>query len=118
MAKILIIDDEKQMNEYIKAYLGKRGFEIAFALSGQEALDTYAKENPQVILLDLGLPDMDGREVLKKIKEQAPQIKIVVISAYNDENTKDEMIQLGADYFLGKPFIPPALHELLKNIVK
>ena len=118
MAKILIIDDEERMNEYIKTYLGKRGFEIVAALTGRGALDIYVKENPDIILLDLGLPDMDGREVLKEIKAESPQFKIVVISAYKDDDTKNELFQLGADYFLGKPFAPPDLYNLLNKIIE
>lgn len=117
MAKILIIDDEERLNDYIKTYLGKRGYEIVTALTGKEALDIYEKEKPDIILLDLGLPDMDGREVLKEIKAKVPQFKIVVISAYKDEDTKNELLQLGADYFLGKPFATPDLYELIKKIV-
>ena len=117
MAKVLIVDDEETMSGYIKTYLVKRGYEVVAAFTGKDALDACPKENPDVILLDLGLPDMDGREVLKKMKATSPQYKIIVISAYKDEGTRNEIMQLGADHFLGKPFAPPDLYELIKKIL-
>jgi DNA-binding response OmpR family regulator len=118
MAKILIIDDEAQMCEFIKSYLEKRGYEVIVSLTGKEALEVYPKVNPDLVLLDLGLPDTDGRSILKEIKAKMPQIKVMVVSAYKDQATQDELIKLGADYFLGKPFMVPKLYELIKDIVK
>jgi CheY-like chemotaxis protein len=118
MPKILVIDDEAQMCEFIKAYLEKRGFEVAVALSGKEALNAYPKENPDLVLLDLGLPDMNGREILKDIKAKMPQIKVLVMSAYKDQATRDELVRLGADHFLGKPVITPKLYEAVQEILK
>lgn len=118
MAKILIIDDEEEMCEFVKSYLEKRGYEIAVAFSGQDALNAYPKENPDLILLDLGLPDMDGRDILKEIKIKMPRIKIMVVSAYKDQATRDEFVRLGADHFLGKPFVVPKLYDSVKEILK
>ncbi len=116
MAKILFIEDERQTVEYMKPSLEKRGFEVIIALTGKEALEIYPKENPEIVLLDLGLPDIDGREVLKELKAKAPHIKVVVLTGYNDKDTKAELTQLGADYFIGKPVMPPKLYELLEKI--
>lgn len=117
MAKILLIDDEKQTAEYMKRPLEKRGYAVIIACTGKEGLELFPRENPDAVLLDLGLPDIDGREVLKEIKSKAPQIKVIVLSGYKDPGTKKELTQLGADYFLGKPVIPPELYELLKKIL-
>jgi DNA-binding response OmpR family regulator len=116
MTKILLIEDERQTVEYMKPSLEKRGWVVAVAFSGQEALDIFGKENPDIVLLDLGLPDINGRDVLKEIKDKAPQVKVVVLSGYNDAETKAEVGKLGADYFLGKPVMPPKLYELLEKI--
>ena len=118
MAKILIIDDEEQLCEFIKSYLEKRGYEIVVALSGKDALNACPKENPDLVLLDLGLPDMDGRDVLKEIKAKMPRIKVMVISAYREQSTRDELAKLGADHFLGKPFVVPKLYDSVKEILK
>lgn len=116
MPKILLIEDEERMSEYLKEGLTKRGFEVLVALTGKQAQELYHKEKPEVILLDLGLPDMDGRDLLKNIKVELPQTKIIVISAYKSQDTRQELLRKGADYFLGKPFLPPALYELLEKI--
>lgn len=118
MAKILIIDDEQQMCEFVKSYLEKRGYEIAVAFTADEALKVCPNVNPDLVLLDLGLPDMDGRDVLKELKTKLPQIKVAVISAYKDQATRDELTGLGANYFFGKPFILPKLYESIKGILK
>ena len=118
MAKILIIDDEASACEFIKASLEKRGYEIAVALTGKDGLTAYPRENPDLVLLDLGLPDMNGREILKEIKEKMPKIKVMVISAYKAQSTRDELVKLGADYFMGKPFAIPKLCEAVQEILK
>ncbi|MCM8786610.1 MAG: response regulator [Candidatus Omnitrophica bacterium] len=117
MPKILIVDDEKEAIEYMKLSLEKRGYEVILAFTGQEALNIYPKENPDVILLDLGLPDINGREILKEVKEKSPSIKVIVVSGYKDQKTKEELTQLGADYFLGKPVAPSQLYEQLRNVL-
>jgi CheY-like chemotaxis protein len=117
MTKILLIDDEIQMVEYIKPSLERRGYAVTTAATGKEALAVYPKENPDLVLLDLGLPDMNGRDVLKDIKAKASQIKVVVISGYSDPDTKKELTALGADYFLNKPVLPLRLYGLIKEIM-
>jgi DNA-binding response OmpR family regulator len=117
MAKILVVDDEMQLLEYTKPSLEKRGYEVITASTAQEAMEIYPKENPEIVLLDLGLPGTNGRDVLKDIKAKAPQIKVVIISGYTDPDTKKELISLGADYFLNKPVIPAKLYELIKEIL-
>ncbi|HAH20186.1 MAG: hypothetical protein A2Y00_10400 [Omnitrophica WOR_2 bacterium GWF2_43_52] len=118
MAKILIVEDEELACEAITAFLEKRGYETAVALTGKDGLAAYPRENPDLVLLDLGLPDMDGREILKEIKEKMPKIKVMVISAYKEEPIRDELAKLGADYFLGKPSPLPKLYEAVQEILK
>lgn len=118
MSKILLIDDEAELNEYIRSYLGKRGIRTVCCLTGTYALDIYQKEDADIILLDLRLPDMDGREILKQIKTNSSKCKVIVASANNDVDTKKEVLELGADYFLGKPFTIPDLYALIKQITE
>jgi CheY-like chemotaxis protein len=118
MHKILIVDDEEMMCLVVKDFLREAGYEIAVASNGKEACSLYPQVNPDLILLDLGLPDMNGREVLKDVKAKMPHIKIVIISAYADQKTKDELLSLGADFFLAKPFMPEELQETVKEALK
>jgi two-component system KDP operon response regulator KdpE len=116
--KILIVDDEPEIAELIKPILELKGYTVVSVQTGQDALDIYPKENPDVILLDLGLPDIDGREVLKNIKLKSPQAKIIIVSGYSDTKTQQELISQGADYFLSKPVIPSKLVGALSDIFK
>lgn len=118
MPKIMIVEDEKQLVEYIKPSLEKRGFTVITVFNGQDALVSYPKENPEVVLLDLGLPDVNGRDILKDIKSKMPRIKVIVLSGYSDQETKNEVIALGADYFLNKPVIPTKLYGVIEEVLK
>lgn len=118
MAKILIVDDEAGMSLIMKDFLKDAGYETVMASDGKEAISIYPQLNPDLILLDLGLPDMNGRDVLKDVKAKMPQIKIMIISAYADQKTKDELLNLGADFFLAKPFMPEELQEAVKEALK
>lgn len=118
MAKILLVDDEAGMCLIMKDFLKEAGYEMAVASNGKEAISLYPQVNPDLILLDLGLPDMNGRDVLKDVKAKMPQIKVMIISAYADQKTKDDLFSLGADFFLAKPFMPEELQEAVKEALK
>jgi len=111
MHKILIVDDEAGMCAIIKDFLKEAGYQITVASDGRGAISLYPQVNPDLILLDLGLPDINGRDVLKQVKAKSPQIKVMIISAYGHQETKDELFSLGADFFLAKPFMPEELQE-------
>lgn len=118
MAKILLVDDEAGMCLVMKDFLKEAGYEMTVASNGKEAISLYPQINPDLILLDLGLPDMNGRDVLKDVKAKMPQIKVMIISAYADQRTKDDLFSLGADFFLAKPFMPEELQEAVKEALK
>lgn len=118
MTKVLLVDDEPEVTELVKRSLERRGFEVVVASTGQQALDLYPKGNPQVVLLDLGLPDINGRDVLKEVKAKAPQIKVMIMTGYTDPNTKKELISMGADYFLDKPIIPAKISDAIKETLE
>jgi len=118
MAKILLVDDEAGMCLVMKDFLKEAGYDITVASNGKEAISLYPQVSPDLILLDLGLPDMNGRDVLKDVKAKMPQIKIMIISAYADQKTQNELFSLGADFFLAKPFMPEELQEAVKGALK
>jgi DNA-binding response OmpR family regulator len=115
--KILIVDDQPEIAEFTAPILKQKGYEVITAENGQTALNVCPKENPDIVLLDLGLPDMDGREVLKNIKVNIPQIRIIIVSGYSDTKTQDELISQGADYFLSKPVMPSKLLVALNEVL-
>ena len=102
-ARILIVDDEKQIRRMLNVALAGTGYDIAEASTGQDGLNQAAIFHPDIIILDLGLPDCDGREVIKKLREWS-QIPIIILSVREKENEKIEALDAGADDYLTKPF--------------
>jgi two-component system KDP operon response regulator KdpE len=109
---ILVIEDEPQMRRFLRVTLQSQGYRLVESALGQEGLMQAATRNPDVILLDLGLPDMDGLEVTKRIREWS-ETPIIVLSAREQEHDKVRALDAGADDYLTKPF---GAGELLARI--
>ncbi|MGC9023075.1 MAG: response regulator, partial [Dissulfurimicrobium sp.] len=109
---ILLIEDEPQMLRFLKIILQGHGYRLAEATSGEDGLTQVAVRNPDVVLLDLGLPDMDGLSVIQRMREWN-SVPIIVISAREQERDKVRALDLGADDYLTKPF---GAGELLARI--
>ena len=110
--RILVIDDEKQIRRMLKTALTGYGYDIAEAPSGQEGLSQTLIFHPDLIILDLGLPDLDGIEVIKKLREWT-QTPIIVLSVREAEDDKIQALDAGADDYLTKPF---SMGELLARL--
>jgi two-component system KDP operon response regulator KdpE len=111
-ARSLVVDDEPQISRLLQTTLGAHGYQIAVATDGQAALDQAAHWRPDVILLDLGLPVLDGLEVCRRIREWS-QVPIIVLTVHDAEQDKVAALDLGADDYLTKPF---GADELLARI--
>jgi two-component system KDP operon response regulator KdpE len=111
-ALVLIVEDDEAISVFISAILQSNGYDLLKTSKGQEAISMAASHCPDLILLDLGLPDMDGMEVLKTIRKWAG-IPVVVVSARGHEREKVEALDLGADDYITKPF---GTAELLARI--
>lgn len=101
--KILIVDDEYKILEVLKAYLEKEGYEVITSLNGIDALDKYKNEYPDLILLDLMLPDICGEDLCKKIREES-NVPIIMITAKIEEGNVINGLDMGADDYISKPF--------------
>ena len=101
--KILVIEDEKSISHFISAILNNNGYEALQARSGAEAMSMISSHCPDLIILDLGLPDIDGMEILRQIREWS-SLPVVVVSARTHEKDKVAALDLGADDYLTKPF--------------
>ncbi|GEP63862.1 DNA-binding response regulator [Clostridium beijerinckii] len=110
--KILVVDDEQNILDVIKAYLEKDGFDVITAMDGKSALDIYSNENIHLIVLDLMLPKMTGEEVCNRIRVIS-SIPIIMLTAKSEENEKIEGISMGADDYLTKPF---SVRELVVRV--
>src|SRR5512147_1449865 len=109
---ILLIEDEQQMRRFLRITLQSQGYRLIEASTAKEGLLQAASRNPDVVLLDLGLPDMDGLEVTTRLREWT-QTPIIVISAREQEQDKVKALDAGADDYLTKPF---SAGELLARI--
>ena len=110
--KVLIVEDEQSISNFISMILTANGYDTIIVRSGEEALTMIASHCPDLIVLDLGLPDMDGMEVLKAVRKWS-NLPVVVVSARNHEHDKVEALDYGADDYLVKPF---GTSELLARI--
>jgi two-component system, OmpR family, KDP operon response regulator KdpE len=110
--KVLVVDDEPQLARALAINLRAHGWEVVTAADGRSALDAAATEHPDVVLLDLGLPDMDGVEVIEGIRGWTT-VPIVVLSARQHGDDKVEALDLGADDYVTKPF---AMNELMARL--
>jgi two-component system KDP operon response regulator KdpE len=109
---ILVVEDEPQMQKFLRMSLASEGYRVVEATKGQEGIDLARTHNPDLVLLDLGLPDMDGTDVTKALREWSAK-PIIVISARGQEEDKIRALDAGADDYLTKPF---ATGELMARI--
>jgi two-component system, OmpR family, KDP operon response regulator KdpE len=110
--RVLVVDDEVEIRRALKTGLGHHGFEVEAVAGGGEALAAAAARTPDVVLLDLGLPDLDGFKVLTQLREKS-RAAVIVLSVMADQRDKVRALDLGADDYLVKPF---GLDELLARI--
>jgi DNA-binding response OmpR family regulator len=102
-SKILIVDDEPKIIEVVKAYLENEGFQVASAPNGQQALEQAAALKPDLIILDLNLPDKDGLEVCRSIRKSS-NVPIIMLTGRGEEVDKIVGLEIGADDYVTKPF--------------
>ncbi len=112
MTKILIVDDEPSILRTLRFSLEPQGFHVEEAANGTEALEVAKRFRPQLIILDLGLPDLDGLEVLKAFRIWT-SVPVIVLTANDDEQTKVTLLEMGADDYVTKPF---SARELLARM--
>ena len=116
-ATFLIVEDDKQIRAFIQSSLEMQKYKVFCAVTGQEALNMFAARTPDVIILDLGLPDLDGLEIIRRIREYS-QVPIIVVSARDQDTEKIEALDAGADDYLTKPFSIHELHARLRVILR
>ncbi|MGM0257052.1 DNA-binding response regulator [Enterococcus sp. AZ093] len=112
MSKVLLIEDDPTITDFMEVVLAKEHYHVTIATTGMEALHVFQEDSFDLILLDLGLPDIDGIELLKIIRKRLAT-PLIVISARNNEHEKVKALDLGADDYVTKPF---GMNELLARI--
>jgi two-component system, OmpR family, alkaline phosphatase synthesis response regulator PhoP len=119
MKKILVIDDERYINRLIEFNLGDEGYEVLTELGGVEGLKNMRENNPDLVILDIAMPEMDGLEVLRNMKNDGSlsSIPVIILTAKVMEEVETEAKALGADAFLTKPFSPAELVDAVEKII-
>jgi len=115
--RVLVVDDEESVRELIKLYLSKEGFEVLHAREGKEALRVNGEHHPDLIILDLMLPGMDGREVCRQIRSTS-RVPIIMLTARAEEVDRIVGLELGADDYVVKPFSPRELVARVKAVLR
>jgi DNA-binding response OmpR family regulator len=113
MERILVVEDDHAVQKALKRLFESEGFSVEISPDGKAAVEAFRRAVPAAIVLDLRLPQMSGRDVCREIKQQAPAVPIIVLSATTDVSDKVLLLELGADDYVTKPFSP---RELLARV--
>ena len=114
---VLIVDDEKNIRLTLSQTLEALGVEPDTAANGEEALAKLKEKEFGLILLDLKMPGMDGMEVLRRVREIRPDIRVIILTAYGTIESAVEAMKLGAVDFIQKPFSPEEIRELVSRVM-
>jgi len=115
--KVLAVDDEKRMVRFIQLNLEQDGFQVIIAYNGKEALEQVRTQLPDLVLLDIMMPDINGFEVLKKIREVS-SVPVIMLTAKGEEDDRIQGLELGADDYITKPFSPRELVSRIKAVLR
>ena len=116
--KILIIDDELEICKMVTDCLFDAGYTASYALNGSEGLAMIKKDAPSLVLLDIGMPGMDGIEVMRQIQEISPSLPVIILSGNQDTGTVKRVAALGACEYLTKPIhLETLLNQFVKDIL-
>jgi len=117
VARILVVDDEPKIVQLVRDYLERAGFAVSTARDGHEALMRARQERPDLIVLDLGLPQLDGLEVTRRLRRDSG-VPIIMLTARDDETDKVVGLELGADDYITKPFSPRELEARVRAVLR
>lgn len=118
MDKILVVEDDRSIHKALKMLFEAEGYAVEFATDGAAALASFSASAPILVILDLKLPKMPGREVCRELKKLAPALPVIVLSAATDEVDKIVLLELGADDYVTKPFSPKELLARSRAILR
>ena len=117
MATILVVDDEPKITQLVRDYLERAGFGVVTAADGREALMRARTEHPDLVVLDLGLPQLDGLDVTRRLRRDG-DVPIIMLTARDDETDKLIGLELGADDYVTKPFSPRELVARVRAVLR
>lgn len=113
--KLLVVDDEKETRNFLGDFFREEGCKVKTALGGLQALSHLKEEKPHKVLLDINMQDLDGLEVLRRIKKLYPDIEVIMVTGVEDISKMEEAKRLGASHYVNKPFILRELQRIVKG---
>ena len=121
MLKLLVVDDEEEICDFLRSFFEERNFKVSTALSGEEALKKMETEQPDVCLLDIKMPGLDGIQVLKEVKRRFPRIKVIMVTAIETTEKIEEAVRMGADNYITKPlsleYLEKDVHQKISEMI-
>ena len=115
--KILVVDDELSIRQILETRLSIRGYKVILAANGEEALFLFQKEQPNIVILDIMLPKIDGYEICTKLRKES-QVPIIMLTALSDISDRIMGLELGADDYVMKPFSPKELEARIRSVLR
>ena len=116
--RVLVVDDDPTVSDVVRRYLERAGFAVALAEDGHAALRAYEAQRPDLVVLDLMLPGLDGLEVARRLRARADEVPIVMLTALGEESDRVLGLQLGADDYVTKPFSPRELVLRVQSVLR
>jgi DNA-binding response OmpR family regulator len=116
--RVLVVDDDPTVSDVVRRYLERAGFEVSMAADGLTALSVYDKYQPDLVVLDLMLPGIDGLEVCRRLRAKSSTVPIIMLTALGEESDRVLGLQLGADDYVTKPFSPRELVLRVQSVLR
>jgi DNA-binding response OmpR family regulator len=116
--RVLVVDDDPTVSDVVRRYLERDGFTVELAGDGQQALDAYTAERPDLVVLDLMLPGIDGLEVCRRLREQDRTLPVIMLTALGEESDRVLGLEIGADDYVTKPFSPRELVLRVRSVLR
>lgn len=118
MLRLLVVDDEADICGFVKGFFSERGFDVYSASNGAEALETMIKVHPDIVLLDVKMPVMDGMETLRRIREGSDPVRIIMITAIDEADTVEEARAQGVTEYITKPLLLEQLERTVLTVAE
>jgi DNA-binding response OmpR family regulator len=116
--RLLVVDDDPTVSDVVRRYLERAGYTVALAADGPTALHQFARDRPDLVVLDLMLPGIDGLEVCRRLRATAPDLPVVMLTALGEEADRVLGLELGADDYVTKPFSPRELVLRIQSVLR
>jgi DNA-binding response OmpR family regulator len=113
--RVLVVDDDERLSRTLRTYLEMEGFEVLTSASAEEGLEVVAAERPDLVILDINMPGIDGVEACRRIKAHAPWLPVVLFSGRDRNDDGERALQAGASEFVTKPFSLEGLSQLIQT---